>query len=83
MLFLDEDVGHSSLSSLLLKSLLDCITVGHLIKLENLELISLCLEGLFGSVAVGAPRLGEHHDLVALDFLIDSLGCVRHFCEGV
>jgi len=57
MLSVDENVGHGPLAGNLLKGLLDLITVGNLVKLNNGSRNVAALKKLLGFTGEGAVRL--------------------------
>ena len=79
----DEDVGDGSLAGLLLEGGLDFATVGNVIELDNLILITQLVEQLLGLGAERAGRLAVDHDLVGCDLGIDLSNqsvCLGHLC---
>ena len=81
MLAFDENVGNSSLASLLLQGVLNVIAVGDLVELNDLELVALRLKGTLGRVAVGAIALAVHHDCVGSDLAINLIDQVLCHCD--
>ena len=71
MLLVYENVGHSTLASLLLKGVLDLGTVWQLVKLDDLERDALLVEEVLGLDAEWTSTLGVDHDFVASDFGVD------------
>ena len=73
---LDKDAGNGALLGLGQQPGLDLVSIVDLIELLDSELDALVRKGLLGSVAVGAPRFGEHHNFVRVDEFLSS--CVNH-----
>lgn len=89
MLLADENVWHRPLSRHLLESVLELSTVIDLIKLHDKELGSHLPEQAFRSRAVGAVRLREDSNGVAVDDTLCLCLCGGHgggggsgACEG-
>ena len=81
----NENVGNSSLSGLLSESVLHGGAISALVELDEAEFDTLGSEGVLGFAGEWAGGLGEDHDLVGSDQLIDLGGEVSlsHFVECV
>ena len=83
VLTVDEDVGHGSLSSLLLQGVLQFGAVSKLIELDDVGRIVLALKQLLGRSAVRAGSLTVDLDLVGCDRCVDlcnQVVCLGHLC---
>ena len=82
VLTIDENVGHGSLPSLLVKGVLDGVTVLFLVEFHGRERNVLALKQLLSGGAMWAPALAVHHDLVGrdlrLDLILQILSCFCH-----
>ena len=77
MLALDVGLGHGSLATELLELLVDGVALRDHIQLDDVSLDPHLLESGFGVTAVRAVGLGEDHNCIVVDHLLDATSTIR------